>query len=639
MATNRNFNWRPSWLTATLGVAIGAVIAGAVVFAPMPAQAVHDGTGTFELDGDPTDESTLDDWDTAFGFGSPPYPATRLLATVGPGETFVVDSADPDSTTFVQSNKDVHEVNTWNYGPKGVSPPKDDITNAYAKAASVPGFAANDQAGHPAVVHDHLVVYFGADRYADDGDSAMGFWFFRNDIGLNPQTNKFSGVHAVGDILIQVDYRGSGTNEIEVFKWTGTGGNAGGGTLQRLVIGTSNNPADTICNAANGFPADSACITTNIVQENSPWAYVPKGSDSVGANRFPSRVFMEGGFDVTALVGNVCFSNFMAETRTSHSETAALKDFALGTFDLCSINVEKICVADSQVVNPADETFTTTHLVTISNDGFGGTLRDVELSDTSTSATKTCEIISIVPANAGEATGYTAAVGSVFNSSTDSFEVADTLTGSISVELECTTPDNPFRNAVAVKARAATGAPQDIIDNDLETTVEAGVCEADLNVGLVLKKWCQGDDGSAVGHPMGLNPYFGVADTENPFVPEIGVFLNPPNYTAQVCVDIELSNPSTNQRMVVDTFSDSDLGTLLPAGGLTLNVDGQAGDSIVVSRCYGPATPDNAGGNPVNPINATYSDTVSATAHGKLDNATASAGPVTATCELCPPND
>jgi hypothetical protein len=553
---------------------------------------------------------------------------------VGPGETFVVDSHEPDDSAFTQSNKDVDEVNTWSWGSKGISPPKDDITNAYAKASSVPGYAANDMPGHPNVVHDHLVVYFGADRFADDGDSAMGFWFFRNDVGLGPN-NKFSGTHAVGDVLIQVDYRGAGANEIEVFKWVGTGGNAGQGKLQRLVLGTSNNPADTICNAANGYPADSACITTNVVQEDSPWAYAGKAEDYVGDNRFPERVFMEGGFDVTALVGNVCFSAFMAETRTSHSETASLKDFALGNFDLCSIDVEKICVDGSEVANPLDETFTTTHMVTITNDSFGGALRDVELMDTTTSTSSTCEIKSVVPVTAGDATGL-AGVGFVFDSSTDSVEVADTLIGAISVELECTSTTNPFQNRVEVKSRAATGQPQDVTDFDLETTVEAGVCEVDLNVGLVIKKWCQGDDGSATGHPMGENPLFGVEDSENPL--ELSVYLKPPAYKPEVCVDIELSSSTSDQKMVIDSFSDSDLGDLLPAGGLTLNpstaLDGS--NKYTVSRCYTPAGPDNNGGNPVDPSTALYSDTVEATGHGKIDNVTASAGPVTATCKLCP---
>lgn len=647
--TNRNFNWRPNWLTATLGAAMGMVIAGAVVLAPMPVRAVHDDTNTpFELDGDPTDETTLDDWDSVFDLDPSPYPTTRDEPNdlESEGEVFVNDALEnadgEDLTAFIQSNKDVHEVNTWSYDASGISPPKNDITSAYAKAYRVDH--DNDGGDDPGDTPEHLIVYFGSDRFADDGDAAMGYWFFKNDVGLGPN-NKFTGTHAVGDILIQIDYRGAGDNEIEVFKWVGSGGNAGQGKLQRLAIGTSPNPADTICTAANpgtGVPADAACITTNIVDIDSPWPYVAKGEDFVGNDRFPARSFMEGGFDVTALIGEVCFSAFMAETRTSHSETASLKDFALGDFDLCSINIEKECVNNSAVVDPINETFTTTHLVTITNDGFGGSLKDVELSDTRTSAINTCKIISVVEDQPGDATGL-AGVNFVFDAASDSVEVADTLKGTIVVELECLSRPNgaipaanPFVNEAAVKARATAGAPQDITDVDPEDPGDTTLaCQADLNVGLVLKKWCQGDDG--VGNANGLNPYFGVPDDENPL--GLSVFLKPPTYAPEVCVDIELSNPSEDQKMVIDTFTDSDLGNLLPAGGLTLNPDGQLNDSYVVSRCYTPTAPDGASGSPIDPTHAAYSDTVNATAHGKIDNATASAGPVTATCELCPPHD
>lgn len=690
MANRHSRVARSTWLTTAVAVAIGASLAGIAMLTAPPAEAVHDEPTPFQLDGNPTKtigggnpavSLSDDDWDNIFGLGdgsgTPAYPTPRdaPAASQADGETFVIDSHDPDDTAFVQSNKDVDEINTWKYGTKGISPPKDDITNAYANAELVPGYAANDMPGHPAITHDHLVVYFGSDRFADDGDAAMGYWFFKGDVTLKPNGD-FDGTHQVGDVLVQIDYRGAGNNEIEVFKWVGTGGNAGGGKLQRLVIGTSNNPADTICNnAGGGFPADSACITTNIVDRDSPWTYVGKGEDFVGDNRFPSRVFMEGGFDVTALVGDVCFSSFMAETRTSHSETASLKDFALGAFDLCSVDVEKTCVADSQVVNAEDETFTTTHRVTINNTGFGGSLRDVELSDTTTldadndlsdPEDKICEIKSVETVT-GTNEGL-AGVGFKFNSSTDSVEVADKLGGSILVTLECTTPDNPFQNRVEVKARAATGSPQDITDFDLESTAEAGVCEAQLGVGLTIKKWCQGDDGTAPLHPMGINPYyyglkagdsgFDATDpryqSNNPL--ELGVFLKPTSYAPEVCVDIEIANTNATQRLVFDGntvdcstanfatesrdyICDTDLGNLVPSTGLTLEPagDSEGKDKASFSRCYTPTGPDGASGIPVDPSQALYSDTARAQGHGKLKpTQKASAGPVTATCSLCP---
>jgi hypothetical protein len=65
-------------------------------------------------------------------------------------------------------------------------PPKDEIENAMAALYEVSG----DQ---------HL--YFAADRFANNGSADFGFWFFRNEITLNPD-GTFDGVHEVGDVLI-----------------------------------------------------------------------------------------------------------------------------------------------------------------------------------------------------------------------------------------------------------------------------------------------------------------------------------------------------------------------------------------------------------------------------------------------------
>lgn len=614
MATQHKGWTGPGWITAALTLAITTIVSGAALLSSPAVQAVHASPAPFELDGDPTKTGALADWNNIFGLPTP-YPTPRGVPVAGGGATFVVDGATlpggKEASTWSGSNKDIDLVSTWEYKSAKVTPDKDNITNAYAKAYGV------DHDGDPETPN-HLWLYFGADRYSNNGDAALGFWFFRNDVGLAPD-GKFSGEHAIGDILVQVDFVSGGkSSEVQIFSWVGSGGSHG--ALQELAFAASNGVE--VCTTG-----DTACAITNQIATDSPWAYSPKsGSENV----FPLESFFEAGIDVTALIGQVCFSSFMAETRSSHSETAELKDFALGDFNLCSIDVEKVCVADSQVVNAADETFTTTHLVAIANDGFGSTLYDVELSDTLASASKTCEIKSIA-SSPGGATGI-AGVGFVFDSASDSVEVADTLTGTLTVELECTAPDNPFRNAVAVKASSFPGSPQDVTDSDTETTEEAGVCEADLNVGLALNKWCQGDDGGT-SNP---NPYFGDGDAnaENPL--ELSVFLKPPLYTPEVCVDIELSNTSSNQRMVIDTLVDSDLGNLLPMGGLTLNPLGTAGDKYSVSRCYTPTGPDGADGSPVNPALAMYTDSVSATGHGKLDNAPASAGPITATCGLCP---
>ncbi|MCV5927546.1 hypothetical protein OFO11_37180, partial [Escherichia coli] len=65
-------------------------------------------------------------------------------------------------------------------------------------------------------------------------------------------------------------------------------------------------------------------------------------------NAFPYESFYEGGVNLTQLLGGIdgtasCFSSFMAETRSSASFTAALKDFVLGQFQLCGMELVKTC--------------------------------------------------------------------------------------------------------------------------------------------------------------------------------------------------------------------------------------------------------------------------------------------------------
>lgn len=626
MATTRGLLSRKKWPAIAAGLAVGAVLGATGLLST--AFAVHDAADPFEIDGDATQTTADDDWDEVFEIGFP-YTSPREAATEGSGESFSIDLANlpggKESSSWKGSNKDIDLISTWEYETSKVTPDKDNITNAYAKAYSVPGFAANDLPGHPAVSHSHLIIYFGADRFANNGDAALGFWFFKGDVGVGAD-GQFSGEHQIDDLLIQVDFVSGGrSSEIQVFKWVGSGGDFG--SLEEIVPPTVAN-GTTVCNAA-----DTACATTNNVAIQSPWPYTPK---SGVANNFPAESFYEGGVDVSALIGQVCFSAFMAETRSSHSETAELKDFTIDDFDLCSIDVEKVCFSDgttSPVFNINDETFTTRHTVTINNDGFGP-IYDVALRDNSVAAAtatvkaKVCAISSI--------TGGTNPVtvptgGTLFPNNTTFLPIAGGLSAgsTITVGLVCITGDNPFANGVTVRSAASPGSTADVTDTDTESAAVPGdnltgpgSCTKTLSAGLKLLKFCQGDPGTAPD----LNVAYQAGD--------LSVYLNPlNNYAPQVCVDIALSNTTNSQRMVVNSFTDSDLGSLLPVGGLTLEPAGTTGDTYLVSRCYNPTAPD---GNQTNPALATYSDTVSAAGVGKTQPIAASAGPVTATCKLCP---
>ena len=94
----------------------------------------------------------------------------------------------------------------------------------------------------------------------------------------------------------------------------------------------------------------------------------------------PTLAFFEGAIDLDALFKDKpkpCISNFLAETRSSDSLSADLKDYVHGKFELCGIGISKSCTqaqADGSHVN-----YTTA--ITVSNTGIGA-LYDALVVDT-----------------------------------------------------------------------------------------------------------------------------------------------------------------------------------------------------------------------------------------------------------------
>lgn len=273
-------------------------------------QAVHN--SVFELDGNAFSQDR-DDWDNVLldGGGS-------SIANTG-----VIPDPKPITIFTTGGSKDIHDVTEWRH-KEGNVPPKDNITNAYAAAYDVNG---------------DLVIYFGADRYAVNGASQMGFWFFKNEVGLNDD-GTFSGEHADGDMLVLVDFTiGGKVGEIRVYQWLTAGGGSDG-NLDFVdggkVLGAE---PDIFC-----LEDDSACGTVNKEETDSPWPYDPKfGPDDT----FSPGAFFEGGINISALLGpEICFASFLAETRASHEENSVLKDFVLSGLDTCKpceIEVTKEC--------------------------------------------------------------------------------------------------------------------------------------------------------------------------------------------------------------------------------------------------------------------------------------------------------
>ncbi|HYR58132.1 MAG TPA: hypothetical protein VEO95_05865, partial [Chthoniobacteraceae bacterium] len=273
----------------------------AAVLGSSAARAVYT-DGIFEIDGNAfTDNTTSglpDDWNRIN-----PGPGSHALIS-----TFVTDPFG--ATIFTGGgSKDVQDISSWQF-TSGSVPDKDELTHAYAAAYT------NSKG--------ELLLYFGADRFDNSGDSQIGFWFFKNNITLKPSTTTsgtFNGVHAIGDILILSDFTTGGTvSTIKVYEWVGSGGSDG--PINLVASGVD---------ATVAQPGDALTAIVNSKSIPSPWDYTAKGSSTPKV--FPPGTFFEGVVNLSKVLPSLeCITSFLAETRSSQSPTATLKDFVTGSF-------------------------------------------------------------------------------------------------------------------------------------------------------------------------------------------------------------------------------------------------------------------------------------------------------------------
>lgn len=293
-----------------LALLVGAIALG-VTLMPMTAGAVHD--GPFELDGNAMADQASpppDDWNTLFPVDTS---STDL------GHSFVTDLTGANDDGYGSGlTKDTQDIPNWTTDIGAVSPDKDDILHAYA-ATYVDG---TDQ-----------LLYFGQDRAPKpNGSTSMGFWFFQNPVSPNG-SGGFDGEHENGDVLITSDMTNGGSvSVVNIFKWE-----------NGLVPVESLTNAE--CGSASGDLHELACAIANEQGPiDVPWDY-PSDNNPNDPNDVPQNIFFEGGINLSSLFDGEpipCFSSFLANTRTSPSETADLKDFVVGTIDTCgTITIRK----------------------------------------------------------------------------------------------------------------------------------------------------------------------------------------------------------------------------------------------------------------------------------------------------------
>jgi len=341
------------WNARHLLASLRATTALTMLTMVAPTYAVHD-LDLFELDRNAQEEAAVpgSDWDA-------------VLLGAGGGSfqnTGVISDGAPDKIFTGGGSKDDQDIPNWKFATRTGPPDKDDITNAYAAAYK------KTIGGQP-----HLIIYFGLDRFDTSGSAQVGFWFFKNPIGLQSGTKgNFTGQHAVGDILVQSNFTNGGAiSSVSVFLWVG-----GANPLQLLTSG-----ADCVGGVGAG---DLACATVNQQNTPAPWSYTDKDGDS---GTFKISAFFEGGVDITALLASVgqtpgCFSTFLAETRSSTPFNAVLKDFAgPHAFNTCSVLATKTCTG-ARLKDPSATPLVIVNDIggKITNNGFG-TLTNVKAKD------------------------------------------------------------------------------------------------------------------------------------------------------------------------------------------------------------------------------------------------------------------
>jgi hypothetical protein len=290
-----------------------------VALLPAGAGAVHD-INVFELDGNAIDDPAVlgDDWSTLF--------PTNTSTTVLGEPAFVTDKTGADDDGFGSGlTKDTSDVTEWTTVTGAISPEKDDILHAYA-ATYVSG--------------GQQYLYFGQDRAPKpNGSTSMGFWFFQDNVAPDG-AGGFTGQHQDGDILVTSDMtQGGAVSVVNIFRWEN------GGLIQIASL--------TDADCGDDPTPDTACGIANAAPITVPWDYP---TDTV-----PANIFFEGGINLSALFpegqGVPCFSSFLANTRTSPSETADLKDFVTGSINTCGkITIHK----DAQPDDEQDFGYTTT---------------------------------------------------------------------------------------------------------------------------------------------------------------------------------------------------------------------------------------------------------------------------------------
>jgi hypothetical protein len=254
-----------------------------------------------------------------------------------------------DSTTFATGSKDILSISPgWQCNHDNNVNDKIDITNAYAAEYIDPG--SGDR-----------IMYFALERFSNDGDANVGFWFLQGDVSCDSPggSEAFVGNHQDGDILVVSSFtKGGVVSTINAYEWVGDDNT---GHVNPTPVATGGD-----CKALN-IPADhTTCATVNTATITPPW----DNENKRGGGNVRRAEFFEGGLNLTRSdITAVCFNTFLADTRSSQSLTATLFDFARGTLGECGLGMTTVPTGDRLIT----DTTAVTDTATVTGTSSGGT--------------------------------------------------------------------------------------------------------------------------------------------------------------------------------------------------------------------------------------------------------------------------
>lgn len=533
-------------------------------FVELDGNSVVDGTACTAAN---TPSGCADDWNLLNGTGVGAHPG----APGGSIARSFISGAASIEVFAGGGSKDPNDITQWKW-KSGGTPDKDAITNGYAAAYQAPD--------------GHLMLEFGADRFAVNGDANIGFWFFQQDVhptgagtgGGSP----FSGVHVDNDIFVVSAFtQGGGVSTITVYLWDHT-----------CAKGV-NNPKVGDCGDANlrlkfvSLPGSNCigviegCAIVNSGPTNVSWPYLAKFGNNT--TTMPTGAFYEGGLDVSSLLGGnlQCFSSFLIETRTSQTTSAVLKDFVSGTFNICGISIAKTCGGNGQL-NAAG---TSIHYIfngaptTVTNTGIGA-LSHVIIVDKLPAGYSNVVFkhgTSAIPPALPDAASVTATQVTCPTDAPAGSVCADigSLPGGAvenwSVEFDSTSLS--AQNSASARGSASNSTPGLCTDAATVCTTTDGLdtCSTAPTNSVTVTKVC----GVPSGYPNAVLP-------GTQLVTSGGLAVVQVNFSGQVCNggDTPLSNV---------TLTDNPNATISPSTIPTLAAKGQVGECVNYSGSYKPS--------------------------------------------------